>query len=237
MLRTSTAFAFSLVTLLANAGTAHADDSARIAELKAQIRSIAIENLGRRDNLPETRALLEPLALELAKFHTPADAAADLPALEGAWKEIFSDDVEPEPPGFSTVRDEVYQVITTNGYFYNFGNLAGPGPLKVLGLLRGEYAPTEDFLNIEFTKVSIRPRPLKSGEVLMDVVEKLESGDMFTITPPGNNRAPKGPVGAKGNIKNLFIDGDFRVATGSNFADGKFDLYVLDKVTTPISYK
>lgn len=237
MLRSQAAFAFSLVALLSGAHSAHADDASRIAELKAQIRAIAIENLGRRDNLAETRAIIEPLALELAKFHAPADAASDLPALEGAWKELFSDDVEPEPPGFSTVRDDVYQVITSKGYFYNFGNLDGPGPLKVLGVLRGQYTPVDDFLNIEFTKVSIRPRPLKEGEILMDVVEKLESGSMFSLVPPGDNKAPKGPVGAKGNIKNLFIDGDFRVATGSNFADGKYDLYVLDKVTTPISYK
>lgn len=237
MLRTASAFAFSLVSLFAGVGQAHGDDASRISELKSQIRSIAIENLGRRDNLEQTRALIEPLALELAKYHNPADAAADVPALEGAWKELFSDDVEPEPPGFSTVRDEVYQVITSNGYFYNFGNLAGPGPLKVLGVLRGEYTPAEDFLNIEFTKVSIRARPLRSGELLMDVVEKIEAGSMATFTPPGDNRAPRGPVGAKGNIRNLFIDSDFRVATGSNFADGKYDLYILDKVTTPVSYK
>jgi PAP_fibrillin len=197
-------------------------DDARVADLKSQV---------------ETRARIEPLAKELAALHAPANAQADLPALEGAWKEIFSDDVEPEPPGFSTDRDGVYQVITTQGYFYNFGNLKGPGPLRLLGVLRGKYTPEADFLNIEFTKVSIRPNALREGEILTDVVEKIEAGSTFTFVPPGGNRAPNGPVGANGNIKNLYIDEDFRIATGSNFADGKYDIYVLDKVTTPVTYK
>jgi hypothetical protein len=209
----------------------------RIAELKQQMRSIAIENLGRRDNLADSRSQLEPLATELATFTTAKLAEDDLPALVGAWKEIFSDDVEPEPPGFKTDRDGTYQIITDKGYFYNFGELKGPGPLRFLGVLRGVYSPAEEFLNIEFTKVSVRLSGLKATENLTELVTKIESGKEFTIVPPGSNKFPKGPVGAKGNIRNLYIDSDFRVATGSNFADGKYDLYVLDKVTKPIRYK
>jgi len=211
-----------------------AQDAASVETLKEEIRSISRETLGRRDNLAETRARLEPLVRQLSKFHAPASAEADLPLLEGAWKEIFSDDVEPEPPGFSTDRDAVYQVITSEGYFYNLANLKGF--VSVLGSLRGKYEPAGDFLNIEFTRVSIRPRALGENESLTGLVAGLESGSVFTIVPPGGNRAPNGPVGAKGNIKNLYIDQDFRVATGSNFADGKLDLYVLDKVTTPVRY-
>jgi len=211
-------------------------DAARIAELKASLRSIARENLGRRDNLPETRAKLDPLVNELAAFHKPADATADLPALVGAWKEIFSDDVEPERPGLKNDRDTVYQVITDRGVFYNFSDLTA-GPLSVLGVLRGVYTPAADFLNIEFTKVSFRPFALRNNDNLVSLVDNLEEGRVFTLTPPGDSRFPNGPVGAKGNIKALYLDGDFRVATGSNFADGKFDLYLLDRVTTPIRYK
>jgi hypothetical protein len=216
--------------------SAHADQ-ARIEDLKSQIRGIAIENLERRDNLAETRARLEPLVKELSSFHRPENAAADLPLLEGAWKELFSDDVEPEPPGFGTDRDGVYQVITSEGYFYNFGNLIGFGPLRVLGVLRGEYKPVNDFLNIEFTKVSVRLNGLRENEDLDQLVADIESGAVSTIVPPGDSRAPNGPVGAQGNIRNIYIDSDFRVATGSNFADGIQDLFVLDKVTKSISYK
>jgi hypothetical protein len=230
--------ALALVAALATTGFAPAfGDVARVAEIKAEIRAIALENLGRRDNLAETRALLEPLVAELSQFHAPESAEADLPALEGAWKEIFSDDVEPEPPGFSTDRDSVYQVISSKGYFYNLADLKGPGPLKLLGVLRGKYTPSKDFLNIEFTKVSIRASSLRADESLTRLAERLEAGSVFTVTPPGDSRAPNGPVGAKGNIKNLYIDADFRVATGSNFADGKYDFYVLDKVANPVNYK
>lgn len=228
------AFAFAPVAVLAFSSVAHAQDAARVATLKEEIRTIARENLGRRDNLAETRARLEPLVQELAALHKPATAQDDLPVLAGAWKEIFSDDVEPEPPGFSTDRDATYQVVTDQGYFYNLSNLKGP--ITVLGVLRGKYEPASDFLNIEFTRVAIRPKALGENENLVELVDRLESGRAFTIVPPGNNKAPNGPVGAKGNIKNLYIDSDFRLATGSNFADGKFDLYVLDRVDTPVRY-
>jgi hypothetical protein len=231
------AAAFSLISSaflsLTTFSTASASPE-RIAEIKSEIRKIALENLGRRDNLAETRSQLEPLVQEISQFHSPAAAQDDVALLEGAWKELFSDDVEPEPPGFRTDRDSVYQVITTQGYFYNLANLKGP--ISVLGILRGAYTPAEDYLNIEFTKVSIRPQALRENENLVELVSQIEPGSTFTVVPPGNNKAPNGPVGAKGNIRNLYIDGDFRVATGSNFADGKMDIYILDKVTKPVRY-
>jgi hypothetical protein len=219
---------------LASPAAIQAQDNSRIEVLKQEIREIALQNLGNRDNLEETRAMLNPLVDELAGYHTPLSAEEDLPSLEGAWKEIYSDDVEPEPPGFKTDRDSTYQVITREGYFYNLANLKGV--ITVLGVLRGQYKPAGDFLNIEFTKVAIRPSALSDKENLVDLAQRIETRKAFTIVPPGNNKAPRGPVGAQGNIRNIYIDADFRVATGSNFADGVEDLYVLDKVTTPVRY-
>jgi hypothetical protein len=208
----------------------------RISQLKSELRKIATDNINNRDNLAGVRAQIEPMALELASFYTSPGLDAELPVLAGAWKEIFSDDVEPEPPGFSTERDQTFQVVTDQGYFYNLANLKGF--VTVLGVLRGKYEKAEDnFLNIEFTKVSVRPTGLKSSENLIELTSEIEAGNVFTIVPPGGNKAPNGPVGAKGNSKNLFLDADFRVATGSNFADGKMDLFLLDKVTTPVRYK
>jgi hypothetical protein len=223
-----------LLCALASPAAIQAQDNSRIEILKQGIRDIALQNLGNRDNLKETRAMLNPLVDELSGYHTPLSAEQDLPSLEGAWKEIYSDDVEPEPPGFRTDRDSTYQVITRNGYFYNLANLKGV--ITVLGVLRGQYKPAGDFLNIEFTRVAIRPNALSDKENLADLAQRIETGKAFTVVPPGNNRAPRGPVGAQGNIRNIYIDSDFRVATGSNIADGVQDLYVLDKVTTPVRY-
>lgn len=223
-----------VLAALTSSAAAHAETFSRAETLKNEIRAIALSNLGNRDNLEETRALLNPLVEELAGYHAPLSAEADLPSLEGAWKEIYSDDVEPEPPGFKTDRDSTYQVITRDGYFYNLANLKGA--ITVLGVLRGQYKPVGDFLEIEFTRVAIRPNALSEKEDLSELAKRIEAGKVFTIVPPGNNRAPKGPVGAQGNIRNIYIDADFRVATGSNFADGVQDLYVLDKVNNPIRY-
>jgi hypothetical protein len=87
-----------LLCALASPAAIQAQDNSRIEILKQGIRDIALQNLGNRDNLKETRAMLNPLVDELSGYHTPLSAEQDLPSLEGAWKEIYSDDVEPEPP-------------------------------------------------------------------------------------------------------------------------------------------
>ena len=206
----------------------------RVEELKQEIRKIASENIGNVGAISETRAKLQPLADELGQYHSPASAADDIQLLEGAWKQVFSDDREPQPPGFKTDLDTVYQVITKDGYFYNLCDLKGF--ITVSGILRGEYKPVGDFLNIEFTKVSVKLGGLSETAELNSFVRDIEAGRVKTIVPPGSNQAPKGPVGARGNIRNIYIDEDFRVATGQNFADGKVDLYVLDKVNFPTRY-
>lgn len=209
-------------------------DSTRIEELKQQIRKIAIENIGNFDSIAETRARLQPLADEIGQYHNPISAEDDIELLAGSWKQLFSDDKEPEPPGFKTDRDTVYQVITKDGYFYNLCDLKGL--ITVAGILRGEYKPAGDFLNIQFTKVSVKLTGLSEKVDLNTLVKDIESGKLKTIIPPGTNQAPKGPVGARGNIKNIYIDSNFRIATGQNFADSKVDLYVLEKVDFPTRY-
>lgn len=223
--------AIAAITLIPTGAFA---DAERLTELKEQIREIAIANIGNLEDKAETRALLEPLVEELSTYHSPAQATDDLELLEGAWKELFSDDEEPEPPGFRTDRDTVYQVVTKEGYFYNLSNLQGF--ITVSGILRGEYTPAGEYLNITFTDVSTRLQKLADGLELFPFVQGIESGKIGTITPPGNNTAPNGPVGARGNIRNIYIDEDFRVATGENFADGIVDLFVLDKVDFAVRY-
>lgn len=212
---------------------AHAQVSSE--SIKSEIMEIALENFDRRDNLAETRKQLEPLVNQLIEVsnYQAAPAVEELAITSGAWKEIFSDDIEPDPPGFTTDRDGVYQIVTPDGYFYNLGELRGPFGVRAVGILRGEYEDAGEFLNIEFTDVSVRLGRIDRVGNLVDFIEGIESGSIRTLPTPGDNRVPNGPVGARGEIKNLYIDDTMRIATGQNFADGTMDLYVLIRVDQP----
>jgi hypothetical protein len=223
------AAAATLSPAAASANQQAACDQAQIAELKEQILSIARANNGRRDNLPEVRAQLDPLVAQLASTRAPVTAEQDLPVTVGAWKEIWSDDVEPEPPGFVLDRDTVYQIVTPFGYFYNVAERVSPQGQRATGLLRGQYSSMDEYLGIEFTAVGVRFAPLGDA-VLYDLALGFENGTEPYLVPPGDN-AP--PVGARGRIRNLYIDQEIRIATGRNLADGRDDLYVLVRTERP----
>ena len=224
-------FLFSSISALGQ------ESEVRLLQLKDRILSIAIANGDNRDNLPEIRDELEPLVQELSTYQEPAAAIDQLDILAGAWKEVWSDDIEPEPPGFTTDRDRVYQVITRDGYFYNIGGLRGPLRSRPAGYLRGVYRDAGINLAIEFTRVGFRLQGVNSIGNLLDHIKSVESGATRLINAPGNTNVPNGPVGATGTIRNIYIDQDLRIATGQNDADGIQDLYILTRVDSPVEYR
>ena len=228
------------VGLLAICGSAFAQDAGtqeRLNDLKTKILEIAIENGDNRNNLVEIRRELEPLVAEISEFQPTVDATEELDQLVGSWKEVWSDDIEPEPPGFTTDRDGVYQVISSEGYFYNIGELDGPLGFTATGYLRGVYRDAGINLAIEFTDVGVQLRGVDRVGSLVQKVEDIESGASNLLPIPGNATAPNGPIGATGLLRNLYIDDEIRIATGSNDADGVQDLYVLTRVVGPVRYR
>lgn len=229
--------AVGLLGFAANAAASEVGSQERLAELKDQILEIAIANGDNRDNLVEVRAQLDPLVAELDAYQAEVQATEELDVLVGSWKEVWADDIEPQRPGFETDRDGVYQVITADGYFYNIGELDGPLGFTATGYLRGEYSDAGINLAIEFTDLGILFGGIDRVENLRDQIDAIESGEKNLIPTPGNPTFPNGPIGATGVIRNLYIDDEIRIATGSNDADGVQDLYVLTRVVGPVRYR
>ena len=205
--------------------------TSRVEILKEQIIEVARSYAGQDDKLVEARQTLDPLVKKLASYNQATTAAEQLPELVGAWKEIWSDEREPTPPGFSIDRSQVYQVIDANGFFYNFADTTTPFGQGV-GILRGIYAPREGVaLNIEFTASKFRVGPLAPGADLTALVADVESEVPSASSPD----KPNGPVGVKGILENVYVDKDFRVSIEKDPELNVRALFVLEK--TPVVIK
>ena len=234
----STFLTATVLSFAASFSAAFADtpSAERVAQLKAEIRAISDENaFNDKATATKTRAQLNVLVEELIKAYPATSAADQLPALEGSWKQLWSDDFDGESDYGNPIQPDkstVFQYISKDGWFYNIANAKTPLPFaKPLTLLRGEYIVNSNDLTIEFTKVSARLGGLKASESVETVVEGVEAGKVFTIGAPGGGKYPKGPVGARGTLRNIYLDKDFRLSTGENltFNQGVTNLYVLDR--------
>lgn len=210
-------------------------------ELKEQILAIARANqLDTAAELPETRAALEPLVERLVSLAGPLDVPAQLGKVEGAWYELWSDDREPEKPGSKLRRDTVYQVVTKSGFFYNIGTSEVQIPngpkLANTGFLRGVYTinAEKNGLEIEFVKAGYVDGFLPATANLVDTIYLAETDPYFLKKFPFPLKAPQGPIGQKGFLTNVYVDDNIRIARGEAYLDGIQDLYVLERVSSPV---
>ncbi len=206
------------------AASLHSDTDAlrkdRIGELKHQISAISSANTKRVDNMAAVSAQLAPLVAELQRLTPVKTQAQNADLLEGAWHQLWGN-LEMMSPGF--IRQdltEVFQVVSKDGYYYNFGSNCIFSLLPATGILRGKYTSSDAGFDIEFTKVGFRIGALNEDRDLVAYTKKFEF-DGKRILATGSGRAPKGPVGIKGHLTTLYVDEDFRIAGGDQtaFAD------------------
>ena len=212
------------------------DRQKKIGILKYKILEIAKKNTylsGCGCEAQEVVKQLQPLVDELKSYYPYRTVKQELPQLARTWKEVFSSDCEPEPPGFKTNRDHSYQTIFKDGQFVNQAELIGPLGVKVTGMLRAKYTTDGNELSLEFDKVTARPGGFRKTESLTELADKSRKGDLIQFDVSFGRTAPEGPVGAKGRIKNVYLDDDIRIAVGSNLADGIQDLYILTPANLP----
>jgi hypothetical protein len=222
-------------------------------QLKAEVRRIALENTLKTDDasLAAARKQLNPLIADLARIYGTPPASVELDnGFAGTWKQLFSDDFRAAPPG-APVADQasIHQVVTKNGYFYNFSNQVLPTPpsapsVVLTVFLRGEYtaAPLAHGLDIKFTRLGTLPSALPASEQIGALAANIESGAIGAAAPgnapgagptSGTGGPPpgaRGPVGVKGKLQNLYLDADLRVSLGGT-QDQLFNkVYVLERV-------
>lgn len=203
-----------------------------IAETKSKIYSIVEENAERIDNFAEVRETLEPLVAVLSETYAQEEDSLDKKL--GAWKQLWTDDADDLRANNSfqkTDRRRTYQVVFTDGVFYNLTEVKTPFG-RFAGFLRGEYQQQPDFLSLEFTKIRLKRGNLGEENQIEALTRDFEDGKLkntFKI-PFGSDKYPNGPVGAKGTIKTIYIDGDMRIDVGANDADGVMDLFILKRI-------
>lgn len=210
-----------------------------LAATKAQLRAICNANMTRTDNADDVRVQVEPLVAKLAKHFGQRSAAQKVPLVAGAWRQIWSDFPYPMAPFVSMDYEQIYQVVSADGHYWNIGDSRAFGFIGITGVLRGKYELDGTRLNIEFTNSGFRFGRLSRGVDLVGYADDLESGDKTYLGLPGG-----GPVGISGTLETLYVDGDLRVERGTQDevrnSDGSVKrpalgakFFILDRVQTP----
>jgi PAP_fibrillin len=204
-----------------------------VQNLKESILKISRENTTNLTNWPEVRAELNPLIEQLKQSAGPQDAEYVNEKRAGVWKQSWTDDADllrGETQNFKTDFSRIFQVVLPNGYFYNMSERV-PFAGRLSAFLRGAYSRTDTGIDIEFVNLQSKLGGFGDGENLLDLAYRLETNSVFGVfKPPFEAKYPKGPIGAKGSLQNLYIDDEIRIDLGVNKEDNIQDLYVLEKV-------
>ena len=219
--------------------------AAELADTKAELRAIAYANIEQMRDFDGVRAEIQPLVDKLAKHFGRRPASAKVPLVAGAWHQIWSDFPYPGTSLIKMDPRQVYQVVSSDGHYYNLGDQRAFYVLPTTGILRGAWELDGDALRVHFTDVGFRFGRLKRNADLVEMADELESGDLSKLGLPGGGAAPKGPVGIYGSLETLYVDADLRIergsqddyldASGNVLVPGTTDkLFILDRVNVPV---
>jgi hypothetical protein len=221
----------ALAVLIGAAPEAEASN-ARVAELKARIRSVAWQNMSRTDNRAMVRTELDGLIAELHSLATLPQGDEFVRLNAGSWQQIWADESNPEPPGFTQDFSQVYQTIAPEGFGYNFGVRGGPQG-RVTFILRVQATVQGNVATPEITNAYGRAGELAPGEDLMALSYRIESGNEPTVVERAAGRFPRGPIGAKSPLTVLFLDADLKIGVAPNSYSGFRELFVMERTMVP----
>ena len=224
---------FTLSCAMALFTATHAAAETRADMLKMQISELAHANMERTDNWPEVRQQLDGLIAELTR---EAGAATPEDVIEfggGSWQQVWSDESNPEPPGFARVWPQIFQVVTPFGYGYNFGVRKAPWGDDITFILRVKVGVDGTKALAEITDAFSRPGRLQPGEDLYSLALAIEAGTAPGVEKRESGRFPNGPIGAKGEFETLFVDHSLKVGIAPNSYSGKPELFVMERKAGP----
>ena len=226
-------FAFSNIT-------AKAEDIKNLSEinkLKSEIVALAKTFEGEPDPDYKIQNTLEPLVEKLLALSPQSPVKDRLPLLYGTWKQVWGPyDYRNDDRGIDPELgiEEIYQVISPDGYYYNVSPLYKNGDKnKVrIGLLRGEYrldSKDPNALNVEFTKYpGVEGRPASVD--IWTLAEKAESCTLenkINIVPTWIVKIFFGG----GALQEIYTDENLRILYGANDTEFKDRyLYIMTKV-------
>ena len=163
------------------------------------------------------RNMLDPLVNILVEKSKSRTEAEKLAMIEGTWRSLWSDQVF----GQGVDNDQVYQVVSGDGYYYNISKIDSENG-ALTAFLRGQFDVKESYLAIEFTANSIQFGFPKQGADLLKLATDVESGEIPTTPIPG-------PIGVTGALMNIYVDEDLRIVMGNSSADSRPRLFILQR--------
>jgi hypothetical protein len=193
-----------------------------VQEAKAAVIAIAGRNTTRTDNLAAVRAELAPHVKTLNEYFTTNRPKNELQITQGTWRSIWIEDtsIDGAKP-LSISRDKIWQVIKDDSFF-NVSEaqvrVAGRRLFSVQNFLKGNFTivqPKPDdqlnrknIISILFGDNKVALGSLPTNESLNALTDRIDSKKAFAFDVPG-------PRGVRGELWNLFVDGDLRIAAGS----------------------
>ena len=182
------------------------------AELKAKLVELASGYTGKTSLKDEALKEIKPLVDALVGLSEKKSEADKKDLIIGGWRNVWSY----RNFGLNTNYDQVYQIVSEDGYYYNFSEIA-LGKVKFSGFLRGKYEDAGDKLRIEFTSNKIKFGFYEEGTDIVELIESFEAGEIRALSIPG-------PIGIKGDLVNLYVDDTLRIVTGRTDGGGVEDL-------------
>ncbi len=183
----------------------------RIAAIKAEVRRISSQAVGRfdsEDNDPLIAAQLEPFITELETLNDDERTLEETQAMIiGSWQQIWSN-VPVGEAGKGALADYVYQSISPGDNLWNMA-LVENGPIRRTELLRAHYQLTEEFFDFTYTKAVFISQWLPQGTDLNVLTEQANRG-IFDVNMIVYEEG-KNPLGIKASLRPVFIDDNFRV--------------------------
>lgn len=225
--------------LLSMSNVALATLPPEVEAAKAEVIAISQANITNWGD-PTIQAQLDVQVEILADYFAANRPADEVDLTIGPWRAIWYEDgtlASGDP--FGIINSDVnnsYQIVA-DGFYYNVGAIElnlGFTTIRGTSFLKGEYtiANTPDASNtgerglnvidLEFVDNSIKFGRLPTWIPLTRIVDFVERGFGLGVSVPG-------PIGVTGELYNLYIDEDVRIAfgdndTGSDVGNG---LYVL----------
>ncbi len=216
--------AFTLIALVTLGTSTHlgAEESENNLkeELIEQIIDIAKANTGKVDQAEETEEEIQPLIDALLEITPERSEAEKSSQVAGAWRNLWSNTAF----GPGTNYDQVYQIVSTEGYYYNVSETK-LGRLSFTSFLRGEYVDEGTQLGIRFTSNAIRYGFYPAGTALVTLTTDFEKGDIPSINVPG-------PIGVTGDLANVYVDDKLRIVVGAQDGQEDRDIFILERTET-----
>jgi hypothetical protein len=220
--------AIALCLSLTSVVPALAQDTARA--LKTEIIDLAWDNIDNESNQAEIRMQMDALLGRLMAISPQVTESAMGTFSPGSWQQIWADERDMSPPG-APQRNlrQIYQVVSPEGWGYNFGvRTTGPNSavtfaLEVSASVIGNEQTTE------ITKAFLRPSKLFVGETLETIAKEIHSGTSLDFTPRNAGTFPNGPIGARGVLTIHFIDDELKIGTTNNVYTGASEFFVMQR--------